>query len=156
MKFSQKAKQAHINEILQYRGWSVERLSANHLRINGSVDVWPTTRKWMRSHHGPNDFASQYNNLGELIGVVRQQCGGAMTPSKFASLPAERKESRSGLIGAAEFARRFGVQPSSPRPVSAISSSNQGRLFDAVATVELPELPIGDPDPNFERPPWKL
>jgi len=110
----------HALEIAQAKGWNVEILSWTHLRINGVIDVWPTTKKWMKSKHDPKtDFASRYYDLNHLRRIVAQH-GGAERPRRsaaqwLASLPADlESRPRPKSPTWEEFAQRFGGGQEAP------------------------------------------
>ncbi len=174
----------HALEIAQAKGWNVEILSWTHLRINGVIDVWPTTRKWMKSKRGPNDFAERYYNLNHLRRIVADHAD-ADRPRKnaaewFAALPADlESRPRPASPTWEDFAQRFGGGQEAPtirlpekraqRPGSdqkKQGSTKQAALFDRGPVKKKDPLALHNarvsekwgpeyvPDPNFERPPW--
>lgn len=163
----------NASEIVRYSGWNVSIFNQGvHLRINGVIDVWPTRKRWMPTHHGPRDFAQNYRDLNHLKAIVAE-AQGQQSPRKtaaewFASLPAERQNRIAPEpLSWDEFARRFdGNQPApktsvNPKPVKQKALFNPGprKQRDPLAAHKARVIedwgPEFVPDPNFERPPWK-
>ena len=162
---------ANAREIVRYQGWHVSIFNQGaHLRINGVIDVWPTRKRWMPTHHGPRDFAQNYRDLSHLKTIVAD-AQGAREPRKtaaewFASLPQERKQRVAPeALTWDEFARRFGGSQPAPKLNVRSKRPTNPRLFDSSKPKRDPLAahkarviedwgPEYVPDPNFERPPW--
>ena len=120
-------------EILASRRWSVEVFNnGSHLRLNGVVDVWPSSCKWLAVTPSRRRKAEVYYTLDELAAIVsrheKEVAGTPPTASSFkpATLPPpppiNAKKPMPKSLTWAEFAAKFGDEPKPPAPKKLLSS----------------------------------